>query len=343
MMDKAFSNLLKYIDKLPHTKKERVYQWVKRYVDPTSSVGGRLINEMRETRFKDGFECPHCTSEHVVRFGKVKGRQRYRCKSCLKTFTDTTNPVLFRTRKGDEWITFVDCMFKGYSLRKSAEIVGVTWVTLFYWRHKLLSALKQMDFDHFEGIVEVDDTYFLYSQKGQRGITERKPRKRGGKSKHRGISHEQVCVLVARDRTKATVSKVSCMGRIVKTKIETIIGTKLSSDNVLVTDAWRAYKTYAKEKGLKHYRIKSDDGKHVIKGLYHIQNVNSFHSRMKKWIDRFKDVATKYLDNYLAWFLFIDSRSNESTKHNIKEFLLSSFVFEMTDTYDSLRLSKFSV
>jgi hypothetical protein len=44
MMDKAFSNLLKYIDKLPHTKKEQVYQWVKRYVDPTSSVGGRLIN-----------------------------------------------------------------------------------------------------------------------------------------------------------------------------------------------------------------------------------------------------------------------------------------------------------
>lgn len=42
-------------------------------------------------------------------------------------------------------------------------------------------------------------------------------------------------------------------GRIVKTKIETIIGTKLSSDNVLVTDAWRAYKTYAKEKGLEHY------------------------------------------------------------------------------------------
>jgi hypothetical protein len=114
------------------------------------------------------------------------------------------------------------------------------------------------------------------------------------------------------------------------------------SDNVLVTDAWRAYKTYAKEKELEHYRIKSDDGKHVIKGLYHIQNVNSFPSRMKKWIDRFKGVATKYLDNYLAWFLFIDSRSNENAKQHIKEFLLTSFVFEMTETFESLRLSKFS-
>lgn len=91
-----------------------------------------------------------------------------------------------------------------------------------------------MDFEQFEGIVEIDETYFLYSQKGQRGITDRKPRKRGGKSKHRGISHEHVCVLVARDRTKGTISKVTCMGRIVKTKVDTLIGSKLSNNNVLV-------------------------------------------------------------------------------------------------------------
>ncbi|EOP46139.1 hypothetical protein IK1_04153 [Bacillus cereus VD146] len=69
-MSKAFSNLLKHIGNLSHTEKEQVFQWVKRYVEPSSSVGGRLINEMRETRFKEGFECPHCASEHVVRFGK---------------------------------------------------------------------------------------------------------------------------------------------------------------------------------------------------------------------------------------------------------------------------------
>lgn len=64
---------------------------------------------------------------------------------------------------------------------------------------------------------------------------------------------------------------------------------------------------------------------------------------MRQWIERFKGVATKSLINYLAWFLFIDNHSNESTRHNIKEFLLTSFVLEMTDAYDSLRLSKSSV
>ena len=47
-MSKAFSNLLKHIDKLSHTDKERVFRWVKRYVEPFSTVDSRLINEMRE-------------------------------------------------------------------------------------------------------------------------------------------------------------------------------------------------------------------------------------------------------------------------------------------------------
>lgn len=61
---------------------------------------------------------------------------------------------------------------------------------------------------------------------------------------------------------------------------------------------------------------------------------NGLHSRLKQWIDR---------SNYLSWFLFVDIRSNESIKQHIKDFLLKSFVFDMIDTYDSLRLSKFVV
>ncbi len=43
-------------------------------------------------------------------------------------------------------------MIEGYSLRKSAELLEVHYVTLFYWRYKLLSAIKEIDFDQFEGI-----------------------------------------------------------------------------------------------------------------------------------------------------------------------------------------------
>ena len=60
-MSEAYSNLLKHLGKLHPTEQERVYHWLKRYVDPVYSVGGRLLDEMREMRFSKGFECPHCT------------------------------------------------------------------------------------------------------------------------------------------------------------------------------------------------------------------------------------------------------------------------------------------
>ena len=57
------------------------------------------------------------------------------------------------------------------------------------------------------GTVEADETYFLYSQKGARDLT-RPPRKRGGKAKKRGLSHEQIPVLIARDRHNATTDQI---------------------------------------------------------------------------------------------------------------------------------------
>ncbi len=106
----------------------------------------------------------------------------------------------------------------------------------------MLSALKQIDFNTFSGIVELDETHFLYSEKGKRSIEGRKPRKSIGSSiKYHGISHKQVCVLIARDRQKATYSGVLGRGRIMKTQLDKVIGSKLSSDNTLCTDAWRFF------------------------------------------------------------------------------------------------------
>lgn len=284
-------------------KQELIYFLQSRTKGMTTPI--RIIEEIQEQKHKEGLICPNCNSHSVVRFGKyviktrageVK-RQRYRCKSCQQTFNDLTNTPLQRTRKPHIWVRFIECMIEGFSLRKCAELLHdeVTHVTLFYWRHKILAALKQNPIEPFQGIVEMDETYFLFSEKGKRNISDRKPRKRGGKAKYRGISNDQICVLVARDRQKMTFSGVLGHGRIRTPKLDDAIGNYLSESNVLCTDSWRAFSSYAKSKGLDHYRFKSD-GKQRVKGIYHIQNVNSYHSRLKRWIDRFNGVATKYLD-----------------------------------------------
>ena len=165
--------------------------------------------------------------------------------------------------------------------------------------------------------INIIITYFQYSEKGKRSITERKPRKRGGKAKYRGISYDQVCVLVARDRQKMTYSGVLGRGRIRTTKLDEAIGGHLSDSNVLCTDSWRAFSSYANTKGLAHYQFKSD-GKQRVKGVYH-----SYHSRLKKWMDRFNGVATKYLQHYLAWFVLLTAR-NMKIPHRIRKICWSN-------------------
>jgi transposase-like protein len=145
--------------------------------------------------------------------------------------------------------------------------------------------------------------------------------------------------LVARDRQKQTYSKVLGQGRIVKSKLDEAIGSKVSPTNTLCTDAWRAFKAYAKERGIEHYPFKSDR-KERVKGLYHIQNVNNYHSR---WMNRFNGVATKYLDHYLSWFLFLDVIRFRNDSTTISKVIIDSCLFPTVATYDKLRLSTFRV
>ena len=341
----ALKEIIQEIEKLSTADQYRLKEFFTKSL-ASYSASEPLFKEVSEQKHKDGYTCTHCHSNNIVRFGKylvkiglkTMKRQRYPCKGCGKTFTDVTNTPLHRTHFPHKWLDFIQCMIEGYSLRKASELIKVHFVTLFYWRHKLLSALKQMNFEQFSGIVEMDETYFLHSEKGKRKINGRKSRKRRGASKYRGISKEQVCVLIARDRQKSTFSKVIGQGRIVKFRLDQAIGSKLSACNVLCTDAWRAFKTYASEKGLEHYRFKSD-GKERVRGLYHIQNVNNYHSRLKGWMDRFNGVATKYLDHYLGWFQFLDGIKHRNDDTTVSKMMVSSCLFSVNVTYKKLRLS----
>ena len=76
---------------------------------------------------------------------------------------------------------------------------GSTQPTSFRWRHRFLHGLRDKKDSSLKGIVEADETFFLESFKGSRNLG-RTARKRGGKAAKRGLSAEQVPILIARDR-----------------------------------------------------------------------------------------------------------------------------------------------
>lgn len=177
------------------------------------SASTEVVNEVKENRFSKGKVCPYCGNEEVSRNGKYSGKQRYICKSCRRTFTDFTRSPRYNSKKDiKKWLLYTKCMINGYSIRKSAKIVGISVPTSFFWRHKILDAIRAyMGIGSVGGVVEVDEVFFRLSYKGNHKKSKtftmpRKARKRGvkgsnsnGEKRKRGISREQVCVLCAKE------------------------------------------------------------------------------------------------------------------------------------------------
>jgi len=61
-------------------------------------------------------------------------------------------------------------MMQGKMIRQCADEVGISVVTAYYWGIKKLHALSQNKPQKLNGFVEADETYVLYSEKGNRHL-----------------------------------------------------------------------------------------------------------------------------------------------------------------------------
>ena len=154
------------------------------------------------------FGCPHCGGDDVRPWGKAGGKPRYRCACCRKTFNPLTGTPLAGLHHQDRWPDQAQALIAGETVAKAAERCKVAYTTAFRWRHRFLSALNFDKPPRLSGIVEADETFILESFKGKRRDLPRASRKRGGKAAKRGLSAEQIPVIVARDRTGATIDAV---------------------------------------------------------------------------------------------------------------------------------------
>jgi len=254
--------------------------------------------------------CPHCASTALHRWGTSCGLQRYRCRSCRRTFNALTSTPLARLRHKDKWLNYEQAMVQGVSLRQAATSCGISKNTSFKWRHRFLCAPVTQQPVQMSGIVEADEMFFLESFKGQRHL-HRIARKRGGKAIKRGTSAEQIPVLVVRDRHGETADFV--LPGVSAEQIEPMLKPLLNKDVMLCTDGAAAYKVIAKHAGVVHRPVNVAAGQRVIGGIYHIQNVNAYDSRLKQWMVRFHGVATRYLESYLGWHRLLDHLGQHAT------------------------------
>jgi transposase-like protein len=255
--------------------------------------------------------CPHCEHRGIVGWGSARGLKRWRCKGCERTFTAVTGTGAHGLRYREVWPEFATALMDGETLNGIARRCGIHRTTAHRWRTRFLQGLVGLHPD-LAGIVEADETYLLRSAKGQKKVREawgRPARKRGGTATKRGLSREQVPVFMATDRGGKIACQVS--DGFDAERASAALRGVVAEDAVLCSDGHGAYVSAARQLGLRHERIVHADGGRV-RGAFHIQNINSEHSRFKTWIRRFNGVSTSRLPLYAAWFARIERIEREA-------------------------------
>lgn len=296
MRDRDMKRLMSLVGQLTFAQRAKVRDELFRQSAQTEVV------QSIERRIADQPLCPHCQGERVVRNGQADGLQRYKCRSCAKTFNALTGTAMAQLRHKGKWLAQAQVLDEGLSVHAAAKKLQVAPSTAFRWRHRFLAHAQTVKAKVLIGIAEADETFILRSNKGQRAI-QRKARRRGGKSSTRGTSDDHVPVLVAKDRSGACTDFM--LGRSSKAELTAALGPLLAPDVVLCTDGSSAMAAAARQIGVEHHALNMSSGTRT-QGPWHIQTVNAYHGRLKAWLHRFHGVATKYLASYLGWFRATD-------------------------------------
>ena len=300
-----------------------------------------MLGVSRKSRDNSGnriSKCRKCDSEKVIKFGVDKnGKQRYRCKCCGATFTETSYSVVSRTRHSDDiWEKYIHLLLVGASLEECAFQCGISVRTAFIWRHKILNAL-QRDQDNrvMAGIIEADEMYLPVSYKGnhkksKRFVMPREAYRRGTDNRSNNVP--KACVMCAVERNGQSYGEVLGAGQSTTKMVIYAFEKRIVSDSIMLSDGGKALSNYFAKKGnIELITLKSSmSGSHKggdpeIRGIYHIQTVNNFHTRLQRFLRCYNGVSTKYLNHYVNLFVWIENhktmeaRLEESLKTYIAE------------------------
>jgi transposase-like protein len=301
----------------------------------------RCIELPNEAKKNETLQCPHCQSRRFVGVGKQSGTQRFKCKVCSKYFSETTGKVTYCLKKRERFSRYLQCILLGYSIRKSAVICSISKHTSFVWRHKILIALQNQGDPKFGTILEGLSVEEAYSEKGKRKRAsllkegKRSPQEEvqiavseSKVAELKLLNHKEkpipVGLLVLRDREGNTAMKVVRSGKVCKKDLDRLLSDKTKDVHVICSPSNRSFTAFYRGKDIVHKKSKFPklkkeslegvltewrSGKRGVRKAeagYQINNVLEYVVFWKRFMRRFHGVATKYLQNYLNWYILLD-------------------------------------
>ena len=275
-------------------------------LDPSAAT---LVRSFRERRVAEGLSCPRCQSNHVVRWGQSSGRQRYRCRSCSRCFSDLTDTPLTYLKRLDAWPAYFRCLNRSMTVRAAAEFADVSVGTAFRWRHFILAASDQSDATLLRGTVEFAVASLSYSEKGYRAGIAPEWTPRMYYDWLPWFALPGCKVIVARDRHGAQRVEFVDTGTLTGAQLRALFDDVLAEDALLLCPTGRfgpfGHLRPTRSGGMRRLvRVSATSGLGLER--FHNRNARTWLARFGSWLVRFHGVATRYVPNYLAWRTKLD-------------------------------------
>ena len=230
-----------------------------------------------------------------------------------------------------QWFEYIQSLFNGDTLARSAAIVGISEQTSLVWRHKILSILATLTDDDpvLSDTVYLDEKLNVVSHPGKHIENKEKVK--------RGMSHQKRNIVCAIDQHNNKVIQVSETGRIHSKELYKIYKDKIPSTCQVVSDSLRSYHKLMKDLKVKWVKIPS--GKKEKDG-YTLKKINDLHSSIDLFLYKYRGISDKYLRNYMGLYKYKDQHNKYYQKkvflHIFKEIINSLCALKFSDfKYDS--------
>ena len=270
--------------------KEYRLKLFKEKIDKSTLKIENNINDKKQNKY---IKCPHCKSEDVIKYGSYNGIQRYKCKNnkCERTFTkQTESPFRYSKKFKENCHKYKELYEKGLTIRECAEILNISIVTSFFWRHRFLYNLKQVNYvEKLCDYAELTRVVLLENFKGDRY----------SKNKEK----DKISIVNAMNKSIDIISIIAARNHLGFRELKENIEPRIDKKAIAVA--------------FLDGRLQAFSDKHNTINKIRIRRIDitpidaSYSVKIKRWLKKFRGVATKYIDHYLSW------RANEY-KNNIE-------------------------
>lgn len=252
----------------------------------------------------DGVACPRCGSLDVVRKGHDHdGTQRWLCKDCHRTFRNAADTIITRSKlRPAVWMRYLECFVDCLPLRECASRCHISLRTSWLMRMRLIESIRRHlpRFHAAAGCaVQLDETYLRESFKGNHRRGKFRLPRPASQGHARVQARPEQGANLRRDRRRRRRKRVPDHERTrpaIQEPRHHRVGREACTRSLRNHRQGRRLPRSHGNLGVTLTQTEADD--------HAINRANTLHSLFHGFLSGFRGVSTKRLDEYLAWFLW---------------------------------------